>query len=531
MLKTLILIRLRALFASFFTLGQNKKRRSPLAKVGIAVLAVYVVAVLLASVSMLFLSLAKGFCGTEYDWLYFAMASLIAVLFCFIGSVFVTQSTLFEAKDNDLLLSMPIPAGYILLSRFVSVFLLNFMYSLLMFLPAGFMYFKKEGFDPVRFVLFVAAFLLSATFATVLSCIFGWISALISSKMRKKSIVQTVFMFAFLVLYFVVYFNFQKYLIAIEENAPLIAEFIKKFLPLFYCLGVGISQKNYLYFFVFVLVSLLSFVAVYIVLSRTFFRVVTTKRSAAKVKYVKKEMKTSSKRTALVRKELSCFLSNTMYLMNCGLGSLFSVLLAVLVCVKGADFFAMVGFMTSEGSLVTVIVCSAFCFCAATTNLTAPSISLEGKNFPLLKSMPLTAREVFDAKILANLAVGAVPITLSALVSAIALGCGAVTSVAMAFVPLSFLVLTSVFGLAANVMFPKFDWINPTVIIKQSASVMISVLGGLAFVTLQSVLFVALEGVVSVNLCLVCAGGIYLALSCAVYMWLIKKGSVLFDKM
>ncbi len=531
MLKTLILIRLRALFASLFTLGQNKKRRSPLAKVGIAVLAVYVVAVLFASVSMLFLSLAKGFCGTEFDWLYFAMASLLAVLFCFIGSVFVTQSTLFEAKDNDLLLSMPIPAGYILLSRFISVFLLNFMYSLLMFLPAGFMYFKKEGFDTVRFALFVAAFLLSVTFATVLSCVFGWISALISSKMRKKSIVQTVLMFAFFVLYFVGYFNFQKYLIAVEENAPLIAAFIKKFLPLFYCMGVGVSQKNYLYFLVFVLVSLLSFAAVYIVLSKTFLRIVTTKRSAAKVQYVKKEMKTSGKRTALVRKELSGFLSNTMYLMNCGIGCLFSVLLAVLVCVKGADFFATAGMLFDEGSFATLLVCSAFCFCAATTNLTAPSISLEGKNFPLLKSMPITAQEVFDSKIIANLAVGAVPITLSALVSGIALGCGSVTSVAMAFVPLSFLVFTSVFGLAANVMFPKFDWINPTTVIKQSASVMISVLGGLAFITVQTVFFVLVEGVVDINLCLVCAGAVYLALSGAVYFWLVKKGSVLFNKM
>ncbi len=531
MLKTLILIRLRSVISTLFAFGQNKKRRSPLAKVGIAVLAVYVVAVLLSSVSMLFLSLAKAFCGTELDWLYFAFTALLAVLFCFVGSVFATQSTLFEAKDNDLLLSMPIPAGYILLSRFISVFLLNLTYSLLMFLPAGFMYFKKEGFDLVRFVLFVAAFLLSVILATVLSCIFGWLSALISSRIRNKSIVQTAFMLALLILYFVGYFNLQKYLIAIEKNAPLIAAFVKKFLPLFYFMGVGVSQKSYLYFFLFALVSLLSFAAVYIVLSKTFFRIVTTKRSAAKIKYVKKEMKTSGKRAALIRKELSGFVSNSAYLMNCGLGVVFSVLAAVVIAVKGADFFAMAGIMSNESSLVTAVVCSAFCFCASTTNLTAPSISLEGKNFHLLKSMPVTAREIFDAKILTNLAVGALPITLSALVSGIALGCGSVTSVAMAFVPLSFLVFTSVFGLAANVMFPKFDWINPTAVIKQSASVMICTLGGLAFVTVQTVLFVIADGFVSVNLCLVCAGIFYLALAGAFYLWLMKKGSVLFDKM
>ena len=45
-------------------------------------------------------------------WLYFAIMGLMAILLGAFGSVFNTYSGLYLAKDNDLLLSMPIPVRY-----------------------------------------------------------------------------------------------------------------------------------------------------------------------------------------------------------------------------------------------------------------------------------------------------------------------------------------------------------------------------------------------------------------------------------
>lgn len=43
------------------------------------------------------------------DWLYFTLFALVGVLMGVFGSVFNTFSGLYQAKDNDLLLSLPIP--------------------------------------------------------------------------------------------------------------------------------------------------------------------------------------------------------------------------------------------------------------------------------------------------------------------------------------------------------------------------------------------------------------------------------------
>ena len=53
-------------------------------------------------------------------WLYFALMGLMAMFLGAFGSVFNTYSSLYLAKDNDLLLSLPIPVRIIMASRLVS---------------------------------------------------------------------------------------------------------------------------------------------------------------------------------------------------------------------------------------------------------------------------------------------------------------------------------------------------------------------------------------------------------------------------
>ena len=48
-------------------------------------------------------------CEMGLTWLYFAMAGTAALALSMLGSVFMTQAQLYDAKDNERLLSMPIP--------------------------------------------------------------------------------------------------------------------------------------------------------------------------------------------------------------------------------------------------------------------------------------------------------------------------------------------------------------------------------------------------------------------------------------
>ena len=69
-------------------------------------------------------------CEMGLTWLYFAMAGTAALAFSMLGSVFMTQAQLYDAKDNERLLSMPIPPKYILLTRIAMLFTTTAGYTL-----------------------------------------------------------------------------------------------------------------------------------------------------------------------------------------------------------------------------------------------------------------------------------------------------------------------------------------------------------------------------------------------------------------
>ena len=73
-------------------------------------------------------------------WLYFALMSLLAIFLGAFGSVFNTYSGLYFAKDNDLLLSLPIPVRTLMASRLLTVYLMGLMYSAVVILPAVIVY-------------------------------------------------------------------------------------------------------------------------------------------------------------------------------------------------------------------------------------------------------------------------------------------------------------------------------------------------------------------------------------------------------
>ncbi len=135
------------------------------------------------------------------DWLYFTLFALVGVLMGVFGSVFNTFSGLYQAKDNDLLLSclspcVPFwPPG-------CWVYLMGLMFSGVILLPCVIVYWAVRCADrrhcawrhradsPGRLLLVL-----------VLSCLLGWVVAKIHSKLKRKNLLTTLIALAFFALY------------------------------------------------------------------------------------------------------------------------------------------------------------------------------------------------------------------------------------------------------------------------------------------------------------------------------------------
>ena len=122
MLKTLVKKQLMEIFRSYFYNAKTNKKRST---AGIIAYILLFAALMIGGIGGMFTGLSVSLCApltqAGMGWLYFALMSLLAIFLGAFGSVFNTYSGLYFAKDNDLLLSLPIPVRTLMASRLRSV--------------------------------------------------------------------------------------------------------------------------------------------------------------------------------------------------------------------------------------------------------------------------------------------------------------------------------------------------------------------------------------------------------------------------
>jgi ABC-2 type transport system permease protein len=127
MLKTLLRIRL----AAYYRRALRRAAEGPEAVEGqdraVPFLMLYCFGAFSVMFFGLFAQVAQPYFEAGLSWLYFSFFGLTAFALMFVGSVFTAKSQLFEAKDNELLLSMPLQPRDILGSRMAALVLLNFL--------------------------------------------------------------------------------------------------------------------------------------------------------------------------------------------------------------------------------------------------------------------------------------------------------------------------------------------------------------------------------------------------------------------
>ena len=479
--------------------GGIKKAGSAAKKLGIGVFALYVIGCMFVVFGMMLNQLCGPLLSQGLDYVYFVMTGIISFALMFIGSVFITQKQLYETRDNELLLSMPIPSSYIVISRLISVFTVNLLYSAFPFVPAIVLYFRYKPFSAGTLLAFIAASFMLVLIALVFSAFFGWLLALLTSNSRRKKLITPILMFALFFGYMYFYINIQNVVATLLANGESIAETFKRVFPPLYFYGDIIANLNP----VSVLLMLLTVVALMAVMlflvSRSFSGIVTKNKGSVKYTYTQKKLTVSSPKKAMFVKEFKRFLGSANYIFNCGVGSVFMVIFAAVIAVKGASLFSAESLteqlpdemIVAFNVLLPFICVAALTMCAIMNSSAASSISLEGKQFALLKAMPLGFGDVVIPKIAVNFVWGAVPIVLCGAVIAVRLGFSAGDALILITVPLMAELFTSLWGMLCNLLFPKLEWISEVTVIKQSMASLLVVLGGMGGLGLFAVLLIA----------------------------------------
>ena len=169
-----------------------------------------------------------------------------------------------------------------------------------------------------------------------------------------------------------------------------------------------------------------------------------------------------------------------------------------------------------------------FVFCAFTSPTTVSSISLEGKSYFLIKTLPINKRALLNAKLAVHMTYYTITAFVSSLVACIILGANVLLTVMSVVSAVSITVLAGIIGLLCNLLMPKMKWETDAQVVKQSGAVFIAIMMAFALTAIfgVSAYFLPFSGMVSYGI----ITGLVVLLTVLFYVILIDKGEMLLDK-
>ena len=322
MLKLLLKKQLAEIFRNYFYNAKKNCARSKAGIIGYLLLFIILMVGLLGSIfTGLSLLLCAPLSAAGMDWLYFALMGLLAILLGTFGSVFNTYACLYLSRDNDLMLSLPIPVPVLMTSRLLTVYLMGAMYSIVVILPAVIVYWIAASISVGVVFGCLLLILLITVFILTLSCTLGWVVAKISLKLKNKGFITVVISLLFFGGYYFFYFKAQTLIQDLIANASVYGEKIKGAAYPLYLFGqVGTGDAIAMLAVSAVVFAL--FAIVWVLISRSFLKIATSSGKTEKRVYKERTAKRNSIQIALRGKEFRRFLSSPIYMPNCGLGIL-----------------------------------------------------------------------------------------------------------------------------------------------------------------------------------------------------------------
>lgn len=251
------------------------------------------------------------------------------------------------------------------------------------------------------------------------------------------------------------------------------------------------------------------------------------------VDWNKETTKQHSPVSALLERERTRYFSLPVYLTNTACGLLFAavfVLLVVLMSDKITPYiYQLAEYFQVPFADYDVLFIYAFSILTTISCTTYVSISIEGKQIEILKSLPIAAKSLFRVKLLHHLSMSVPTIFVLNTIMALYLQWSFPKAMLGYAFPLLCSVLIGMIGYILNLIFPNYEWENVTHIIKQSLPAILTALIGVVVTCGTAYLLLRFfPSSLFIGSWIACA--IILLLFLAMVTWVDKKGQYLYYK-
>ena len=420
---------------------------------------------------------------THTEYVLLTLFVTITTILTLVEGIYKSGSLLFNCKDDDLLLSLPIKKSTVLFIRVFKFYIFELMYNSLFLIPAMVVYVTNVKVEGTFYLSSILALLLLPIIPIVISCIIGGIISHTSSKFKFKNFAQIALTMIFLVFVFYLSFNLEGMISKLGENAGNINDTITK---IYYPTAAYIklaTNFNILDLLLFVFIHLAIFTVSIVIFSNIYFkinsRIKVVKKDRAKSEYT---IKVNRSMVSLIKKEFKKFVNTPVFVINAAFG----LVLFIVACVLAALKFDSIPMILAESEIeitleqlkayMSVLLFALICFASLMSSITSSMISLEGKSFNILKSLPIKPITIIMAKVLTSIIIMLPFILVGDLIFIVRFGLSLWQTLMILIASVVLPLVSEVFGIIVNIKHPKMDAENDTEVVKQSTSTMVAVM-------------------------------------------------------
>ena len=437
----------------------------------------------------------------------FGMAALIPEtcaitisLLSFFFTLFKTNGYLFNFKEYDMLMSLPFEPKSVAGCKFLYMYIksLPWHVTISIAMLIGYAYYVRPSF--AVYPIWLVLSLLIPVIPMLLASFFGYLIARVSAGFRKTNIIQTILILAFTLFCIAMRFVIEGLIkngeaedLMLSVNGK-ISDICRIYLPARWFAG-AVKDIRITDILLFIGVSVVLFEVLFILVGRSY-RVINSKfKSHAAAKDFK--MTAQKKRgviSSIAFKEFKRMTSSPNYMVNAGLGEILCLILGVAALF--VNFEKIIGAITQGAPITNEMLYPAIplivYFLIGMVSTTTISPSIEGKNYWIVQSLPISKKTLYLGKMLFNMYLTVPCMTFATVCICFSARAPFLTALLSVVLGVCLCAFSTVWGCVCGVKHMRLDWENEIEVIKQGSAVAIymfpNMLADMALIVLTVIL-------------------------------------------
>ena len=406
---------------------------------------------------------------------YMVAISSFSILFL---TIFYSNGILFGSRDIEMLLSLPLKSSDIISSKFMFMYLLNFLIGFIFMLPGGIVWVLNGSLNVLQIILYFTSMIFVPLIPMCIAACMGMIVVAVSSYFKRKNVIALIF--SFVMIGIIGYIAVSAMKSGNEDSIEIMLS--KQITALYPISGLFVQHTNfpmYIGMGLFIAFSTAVFYIFVKIVAMKYGLLNTLAKTTSRYSDNKKSYNRKSIFLALYKKEMGRFLSSYMAVLNAGLGVILLCVFSIFLLFNSVE---QIGESSGIENINEYLSNFAPLFIASMLSLSCPAasaISLEGKNIWILQSSPVKVKMILNSKIAVNLTLHLIGYMISIFAFMLQLDMNFIQVINLIIVPICYSIFITVIGISLNKKYPNYEWKSEMMVVKQSMPVIVSGLVGI----------------------------------------------------